>query len=129
MFCLIQATPRGHSTRRMLACELSLLLLLLFLLLLLLSLLLLLLLLLVLLSLVVVVVLLLLLLLLLIVVVVVVAVSLQNGGMFTLLDVCVSSLRRGHANLLCIVPNLTDDPRRESIHDLSLYTYVYMYIH
>ena len=127
MFCLIQATPRGHSTRRMLACELSLLLLLLFLLLLLLSLLLLLLLLLVLLSLVVVVVLLLLLLLLLIVVVV--AVSLQNGGMFTLLDVCVSSLRRGHANLLCIVPNLTDDPRRESIHDLSLYTYVYMYIH
>ena len=28
---------------------------------------------------------------------------------------CVSSLRRGHANLLCIVPILTDDPRRESI--------------
>ena len=28
--------------------------------------------------------------------------------------VCVSSLRRGHANLLCIVPILTDDPRRES---------------
>ena len=27
---------------------------------------------------------------------------------------CVSSLRRGHANLLCIVPILTDDPRRES---------------
>jgi len=26
----------------------------------------------------------------------------------------VSSLRRGHANLLCIVPILTDDPRRES---------------
>ena len=25
-----------------------------------------------------------------------------------------SSLRRGHANLLCIVPILTDDPRRES---------------
>ena len=25
---------------------------------------------------------------------------------------CVSSLRRGHANLLCIVPILTDDPRR-----------------
>ncbi len=23
---------------------------------------------------------------------------------------CVSSLRRGHANLLCIVPILTDDP-------------------
>ena len=35
--------------------------------------------------------------------------------MVTLLDLCVSSLRRGHANLLCIVPILTDDPRRESI--------------
>ena len=34
--------------------------------------------------------------------------------MFTLLDLCVSSLRRGHANLLCIAPMLTDDPRRES---------------
>ena len=34
--------------------------------------------------------------------------------MITLLDLCVSSLRRGHANLLCIVPSLTDDPRRES---------------
>ena len=32
----------------------------------------------------------------------------------TLLDLCVSSLRRGHANLLCIVPILTDGPRRES---------------
>ena len=30
----------------------------------------------------------------------------------TLLDVSVSSLRRGHANLLCIVPILADDPRR-----------------
>ena len=30
----------------------------------------------------------------------------------TLLDLCVSSLRRGHANLLCIVPILSDDPRR-----------------
>ena len=38
------------------------------------------------------------------------------GGkkLVTLLDLCVSSLRRGHANLLCIVPILTDDPRRES---------------
>ena len=27
----------------------------------------------------------------------------------TLLDLCVSSLRRGHANLLCIVPILSDD--------------------
>ena len=34
--------------------------------------------------------------------------------LFTLLDLCVSPLRRGHANLLCIVPILTDDPRRES---------------
>ena len=34
--------------------------------------------------------------------------------LFTLLDVRVSSLRRGHANLLCIVPILTDDARRES---------------
>ena len=32
----------------------------------------------------------------------------------TLLDLSVSSLRRGHGNLLCIVPSLTDDPRRES---------------
>ena len=29
--------------------------------------------------------------------------------------VCVSSVRRGHANLLRIVPTLTEDPRRESI--------------
>ena len=49
------------------------------------------------------------------------AFSNQNGAiaifikkLFTLLDLCVSSLRRGHANLLCIVPILTDDPRRES---------------
>ena len=32
----------------------------------------------------------------------------KNGD--TLLDMCVSSLRRGHANLLCIVPILADDP-------------------
>ena len=32
----------------------------------------------------------------------------------TPLDLCVSSLCRGHANLLCIVPILTDYPRRES---------------
>ena len=30
--------------------------------------------------------------------------------MFTLLDLCVSPLRRDHANLLCIVPILTDVP-------------------
>ena len=39
----------------------------------------------------------------------------QQKQMFTLLDLCVSSLRRGHVNLLCIVPILTDDPRRESL--------------
>ena len=33
--------------------------------------------------------------------------------LFTLLDARVSSLSGGHANLLCIVPSLTDDPRRE----------------
>ena len=37
--------------------------------------------------------------------------------LITLLDLCVSSLRRGHANLLCVVPILTDDPRRESTRD------------
>ena len=30
----------------------------------------------------------------------------------TLLDLCVSSLRRGRANLLCIVPILADAPER-----------------
>merc|ERR1719433_224933 len=39
--------------------------------------------------------------------------SFGEAKLFTLLDLCVSSLRRGHANLLCIVPILTDDPRRE----------------
>ena len=34
--------------------------------------------------------------------------------MITLLDLCVSYLRSGHANILCIVPMVTDDPRRES---------------
>ena len=33
----------------------------------------------------------------------------------TLPDLCVSSLRRGHANLLCVVPILSDVPRRESM--------------
>ena len=37
-----------------------------------------------------------------------------TGELVTLLDLCVSSLRRGHANLLCTVPISTDDPRRES---------------
>ena len=45
---------------------------------------------------------------------------------FTLLDLCVSSLRRGHANILCIVPILTDDPRRESLYIHTLYIYIYI---
>ena len=44
----------------------------------------------------------------------------QIAPLFTLLDLCVASLRRGHANLLCIVPILTDNPRRESRPHLSL---------
>ena len=36
-------------------------------------------------------------------------------NLVTLLDLCVSSLRRGHANLLCIVPILSDDLRREAV--------------
>ena len=39
---------------------------------------------------------------------------LWHKKLVTLLDLCVSSLRRGHANLLCIVPILADEPRRES---------------
>ena len=36
--------------------------------------------------------------------------------LFTLLDLCVSSLRKGHANLLCIVPMLTHDcPTTEAV--------------
>ena len=37
-----------------------------------------------------------------------------DGILFTIVDVCASSLSRGHGNLLCIVPILKDDPRRES---------------
>ena len=33
--------------------------------------------------------------------------------------VCVSSLRRGHANLLSILPSLTDDPRTVSSRKLE----------
>ena len=40
--------------------------------------------------------------------------KLTHPALFTLLGLRMSSLRRGHANLLCIVPILTDDPRRES---------------
>jgi hypothetical protein len=35
------------------------------------------------------------------------------------LDLCVSSLRRGHANLLCIVPILSD-VSEETVHSASL---------
>ena len=38
----------------------------------------------------------------------------RYSELLKLLDLCVAFLRRGHANLLCIVPNLTDAPRRES---------------
>ena len=38
----------------------------------------------------------------------------SQSKLFTLLDLCVSSVRGGHANLLCIVPSLTDNPWRES---------------
>ena len=38
----------------------------------------------------------------------------ERKKLFTLLDLCVSSLRRGHANFFCIVPILPDVPRRES---------------
>ena len=41
--------------------------------------------------------------------------------LFTLLDLCVSSLRRGHANLLCIVPILTDDLRRGSNYQILVW--------
>ena len=73
------------------------------------------------------------------------------GWAFSLLDWRVSSLRRGHASLLCIVPTLTDDPRRESNSTadtcfrchreasvpwnkyiyiyIYIYTYVYIYIY
>ena len=38
----------------------------------------------------------------------------RTKNLVTLLDLCVSSLRRGHANLLCAVPILTDCPLEES---------------
>ena len=44
-----------------------------------------------------------------------------------LLDLCVSSLRRGHANLLCIVPNLTDVLFRESDTDGNFGQFIYIF--
>ena len=38
----------------------------------------------------------------------------SNNTLITLLNLCMSSLCRGHANLPCLVPISTDDPRRES---------------
>lgn len=41
--------------------------------------------------------------------------------LFTLLDLCVSSLRRGHANLLCIVPILIYVmPEQSQLYHVSL---------
>jgi hypothetical protein len=40
------------------------------------------------------------------------------------LDLCVSSLRRGHANLLCIVPILSDVPKDELLCSALLYKFV-----
>jgi hypothetical protein len=37
------------------------------------------------------------------------------------LDLCVSSLRRGHANLLCIVPILSDVPKDNGIPNHLIY--------
>ena len=39
--------------------------------------------------------------------------------LFTLLGLCVSFLRTGHANIFIIVSMLTDDPRRESTLELQ----------
>ena len=36
--------------------------------------------------------------------------------LFTLPDLCTSSLRRGHASLLCIVPILTECPQKECMY-------------
>ena len=59
----------------------------------------------------------------------------EKTMLFTLLELCVSSLRRGHANIICIVPSLMDDPRRESSRVLELlslpppyYYYRYRYL-
>ena len=49
-------------------------------------------------------------------------------SLFTLLDLCVSSLRRGHANILCIAQILTDDPRRAPGVQIHV-SFVYNHIH
>ena len=45
-----------------------------------------------------------------------------------ILDLCVSSLRRGRANFLCIVPILTDDPQRESKFVVHIISVTYFHI-
>ena len=52
--------------------------------------------------------------------------TIKKKNFDTILDFCVSSLRRGHANLLCIVPILTDDLRRGS--RLSKPSWVYIFV-
>ena len=44
--------------------------------------------------------------------------------MCTLLDLRVSSLRGGHANLLCTVPDVTDDLRGVPVSPLPIKNYV-----
>jgi hypothetical protein len=41
------------------------------------------------------------------------------------LDLCVSSLRRGHANLLCIVPILSDVPKDELLSSALRYKRIF----
>ena len=53
----------------------------------------------------------------------------EKQHIFTLLAVWVSSLRRGHANLLCIVPMLADDPRRESTMPLPTVCYIVSFLY
>ena len=43
----------------------------------------------------------------------------------TFLDLCMSSLRRGHANLLCIVPILSDVPEGTPTHILFLFIFLF----
>ena len=47
--------------------------------------------------------------------------KLMFKNVILLLELCVSSLRRGHANLLCIVPILPDAPKGKQIENL-IYT-------
>jgi hypothetical protein len=44
------------------------------------------------------------------------------------LDLCVSSLRRGHANLLCIVPILSDVPKDELLCPTLYYKLIFNFV-